>query len=98
MPRNIIIDLPWPADEHIRPPTGYRTPAEWWRNLHSAQRKQWAPLFRAMTPAQRKQFHEERWRVCAELPSSGRFAKSERLDAYGKMFRRWSAILDKEVR
>jgi hypothetical protein len=85
---------PWPLGERAETPAGFRTPEHWWRELHPNVQKQWAPILRAMTPAQRAQFHLERRKVGRGLPDEhDRFFKQRSLEARDRLLEKWLRIV-----
>lgn len=91
--------FPWPAEEREETPTGFRTPEQWWRELHPSIQKQWAPILRAMTPEQRVNFHAERRKVSRELPDEhARFFHQQSIEARDQLFNRWSRMVTKPQR
>lgn len=86
--------FPWPAGERSETPAGFRTPEQWWRELHSEVQRTWAPILRAMSREQRVKFHAERRKIAKELPNEhDRFFAQTSLDAIDRLFEKWSRIV-----
>lgn len=42
---------------------------EWWKGLDAKRRTRWAPILKAMTEAEREDFHEQRRKQAAQFQS-----------------------------
>lgn len=65
----------------------------WWDQCHPQAQRDWAPVLRALTPAQREAFHAERRAMAQRFvnPDTTPPGRNERLEAELRFLAKWRA-------